>query len=1074
MQIPFQMDRTEIKLFLVFLFLFTMFISWGGDNAWSRYNLAQAMVEDRSLEISEYSHNTMDKISPEVHWGEINESEYWEIYEEGPPGKREEMVRRLRLQSFENASVIYTDKAPMSSFLAVPAYILGGFFDEGADRWMESESSDSPVELSFQTVFRQFLMVFALSVLPGALLLVLVYRYLQDYVDVRAALYTAVLAGISTPLMVYSTSFFGVITAAFFGFLAYIVLQRSINTGASLLMYVSGILSALAFATEYYASLLLVPFILYLFASGEKKDVKRFIGGVLIGSIPLLLYNWFTTGNPLKPPLLAADMFLGPLEAECAVYVECYSLDSRINAFFIADPVRALNAAFRLLFFPTRGLFFYAPILLLAIPGTYELYKRNKKLLILFPGVFLLFLLFQASQLNWLAGVSFGPRYTVVGLPFLILPVALGLEKMMEKGRTIQIFVLLTFLFSVFGMLLGFNAWHSIDMDQDEYSDNFHSFSAVQPEFYPHLVSEFKEYGPQSEVMMSLTGRYKGMDITREAPYGPEFVELGAIGDEALLFSTNLVPVMLAVAILTGLLWRELEKLRFVGIGAIVLLILASISTSSIYAAGETYRSSGEYFDSVNGSVTTIFYADEREVPHIEVFDVSQNEILELNVAVNGNNQRTYEVRGSEELYFPSVSEGRNEIKLESRDCQVPALHGNSSDTRCLSFGIENMSLRSPEEIDGPVLLQGWHDSGTLSEEGGWMREEAGLAFYSDGSDQFVRLNMTEAGYLEDSDIEVSLNGERAETFEPSDSLIYASVPDSGWNELQLEADRCVVPAEKEDSDDERCLSYLLESFSTFSKDELPEKTLGKGWHGKESDGRWMEDESEVMLGSRSALLNVTARPYHGVEDSELTIYVNGEEHETITPEREDNHHLVPVTGRDINYVRFRSREGCITPAEYEEDSTDERCLSFKVEHELVESLEEKKYLGGWYEKEEDGRWMANETKVVLSGNEDTSMFLQATPYSKLDNPVLKLSLNGEILEKVESDERFTRSFGVGSHLEEGVNILELESVKGCKAPVREEAESEDNRCLSFMINSLEFDDRTFLDLETHKSPFTK
>lgn len=1054
-----RINSREIRIFLGFLLIFTLFIHWVGANEWSRYDLTTSMVEDQSFEISKYSDNTMDKLaSADKYWIGI------EKYDRNGSKKRNIVAKSVKY-AFNKSNKIYSDKAPLSSFLAVPGYMIGdfigGFNSQESDMWVDKEVEDIPIHISFQTAVKQFFIVFTVSAVFGSLLLVLIYRSLAEKVDERVALYTVIIAGIATPIFTYSSSFFGVINAAVFGFGSYMAINKAEDADRKW-MYVAGILSALAFSTEYYAGLIAMGLVAYIFLK-EKEKIPPFVGGVLLGAIPLFLYQWAVTGNPLIPPILSTEFVpAGPINAGCSIYEACYS-DFGILGFVLA-PLRALNAIFRLLFFPTRGLFFYSPILLLAIPGCYEIYKKNRKLLIVFPGIFLLFLVFQAFQLNWLAGASFGPRYMVVGLPFLLLPTALGLDKMMDKGKKVQIFVLLVFIFSVFNMLLGFNVLGGSELDEDTYSDRFHSFSAVQPDLYTDMVNKFERYGPRSEVMMSFTDRYKGLDITYRSPYGSKFIETNTTKDGGVLFSLNLLPIILAGIILTAVFWPEFNIVKILGLTAIVILFLASFTVSSTYILGETYRGQG-YEKGVNGSLTTVFHTEEGEVPYLEARVVTPpGQTADVDVLVNGKLQE-YNISGSKELYFPlDTHEGRNEIRLETPDCLDPILYSNSTEGDCLTVSVKNLSHYSADNIKAPLLLQGWHDQGVMPEEGVRMRDKGQLAIRSEGGARLLRISATVPGYVERNELKVATNGEKLDILRYSEPTYALANFKEGWNSLSLDVGNCVVPATRSNSSDNRCIGLNLQDIEVLDENELSNPLI-YGFYGELDEKPWMKQQSKIFFSSESRhhvpVMEIGETPF--VQSQNLSITVNGEHLRTVDrAERGRKIYLTEASIREgLNEIELES-SGCKVPAYETNRSSDTRCLSFKLENFSVisEPTSSTIFSHGWYDEERVGRWMAEESLTVFRTDGDSSVLeLNLKPYKQMENNDVNAEVNGENISSVTLGEN---KILIPVEAGQMLNSLTLRSQKGCGVPAKLENYPADSRCLSFLLNEFSVKERVF------------
>ena len=82
------------------------------------------------------------------------------------------------------------------------------------------------------------------------------------------------------------------------------------------------------------------------------------------------------------------------------------------------------DALWGLTFSPFRGLFLFAPVLLLAVPGMVLGLKRarTRPAFIVVGAASLAFFLFIASSVMWWGGFSVGPRYLAPAIPLLALP----------------------------------------------------------------------------------------------------------------------------------------------------------------------------------------------------------------------------------------------------------------------------------------------------------------------------------------------------------------------------------------------------------------------------------------------------------------------------------------------------------------------------------------------------------------------------------------------------------------------------------------------------------------------------
>jgi hypothetical protein len=109
-----------------------------------------------------------------------------------------------------------------------------------------------------------------------------------------------------------------------------------------------------------------------------------------------------------------------------------------------------------LLVSPARGLLFYSPVLLLALPGYWIGFRKHKLEFSLIAAVVGLYLVFYAAFKGWHGSWSWGPRYLVPLLPLMAVPAAAAWEAVRAKRHVVG-YVLLAFLVaaSVFVQLVG-------------------------------------------------------------------------------------------------------------------------------------------------------------------------------------------------------------------------------------------------------------------------------------------------------------------------------------------------------------------------------------------------------------------------------------------------------------------------------------------------------------------------------------------------------------------------------------------------------------------------------------------
>lgn len=192
----------------------------------------------------------------------------------------------------------------------------------------------------------------------------------------------------------------------------------------------AGVLAGYAIGCEYPAVIIVALIGLYLlFGHGGPGIRLRSTGcyacGVLIGAVPLLLYDLATFGTPLAQgyaylnnPLYARGMAHGIMGVGTPMW----------------------EAAWGTTFSPYRGIFLLSPWLLLAFPGLARMARAGwRREAWLCGSVSVAYFLFQAGYAFWDGGASVGPRHFLPALPFLAFPVvfALGDRRLLRLAQVL-------------------------------------------------------------------------------------------------------------------------------------------------------------------------------------------------------------------------------------------------------------------------------------------------------------------------------------------------------------------------------------------------------------------------------------------------------------------------------------------------------------------------------------------------------------------------------------------------------------------------------------------------------------
>ncbi len=298
----------------------------------------------------------------------------------------------------------YAVHSPSPSLLAVPAY----FF------WKLLASTLVLPDTNLITEgIPRYLMILVASSIPSALLHSLFFLYITRFTSKKPLAYILTLAlGLGTMSLTYSNRLYQHQLAAFCIFFAFFLLWRIIYEQAShRSLWIIGALLGFAVLTEYTAIFLV--FVLMLWAMIKLPTPIHLLPIILAGipfGIILGLYNYSIFGDPFT--------FAYEYHIDWGIAVHKHGFGG------IVGP--SMLVLLELLFGTFRGLFFLSPFLTLSIPGfiimsKYKVIKSSE--IILFIILLITYLIYNSSYLVWWGGWSVGPRFLIIILPFLAIPI---------------------------------------------------------------------------------------------------------------------------------------------------------------------------------------------------------------------------------------------------------------------------------------------------------------------------------------------------------------------------------------------------------------------------------------------------------------------------------------------------------------------------------------------------------------------------------------------------------------------------------------------------------------------------
>ena len=297
----------------------------------------------------------------------------------------------------------YSNKAPGSSFLAVPGYAAAKLVTEPS------------------LAFSLWLCRFFAGIVPAILFLWLLWGFLARFApdpDVRRLVLVAY--GLGSMAMTYSILFFSHQLAAVCVGSAWILAVEVTERKRGLYaMAAAGALAGSALLVDYQAVFAAVPvavLVVVRIIRWPRLDALRVLGAAAIGAaIPiaiLLAYHAAAFGSPWRTGYDASTTWA-----------------SFHQQGFLGITKLRWEAFWGSMVTPDNGLITLAPWLLIAIPGGVTLAKKGERAIVIVSvAVVVIYLLFISSINFWRGGWGVGPRYITAMLPFVLPFVAAQLQ----------------------------------------------------------------------------------------------------------------------------------------------------------------------------------------------------------------------------------------------------------------------------------------------------------------------------------------------------------------------------------------------------------------------------------------------------------------------------------------------------------------------------------------------------------------------------------------------------------------------------------------------------------------------
>ena len=268
--------------------------------------------------------------------------------------------------------------------------------------------------------------------LAGALGIFFTYKICRLHAPPLPSFLAGLCLAFGTTVWPFATVLFPHVVAMFLSTVAvYLVLRNCKEGPQSISILLAGWCLGLSTFAEYVAVFMALPLLVYLLRAGGRRYAYAFGAGMLVGPLFHLFFNFVAFRN-----LLVFPESLKPHESAGILgRFDITGLPGHLVAYLVS---------------PYRGLLLVSPVIAFGIYGLFRMIRNEamRRDGSLFLGLFLAVVIPYSMWWDWSGGVGYGPRFLILGLPYLAVPISITISEPRTQMTT-SIFILLFMASSV-------------------------------------------------------------------------------------------------------------------------------------------------------------------------------------------------------------------------------------------------------------------------------------------------------------------------------------------------------------------------------------------------------------------------------------------------------------------------------------------------------------------------------------------------------------------------------------------------------------------------------------------------